>query len=180
MKILRQKAFSHETAKVLLGLGTVGAALGSTVGEQIGYRKGKRAAKEEYKKFRQEAEEDYNSGETLKEQKEKLKNAKLLKKDIKRWRKEKSSPKAVMDTLESIADDDIRGYQYNIDRMTGKYGKGVAESTKNQFIDTAAASKSSKSNTAKDRERLGVKRGAAIGTGIGLLSGAALLKATRK
>lgn len=85
-----------------------------------------------------------------------------------------------MDTLESIADDDIRGYQNNIDRMTGKYGKGVAESTKNQFIDTAAASKSSKSNTAKDREKLGIKRGAAIGTGIGLLSGAALLKATRK
>lgn len=80
MKILRQKAFSRETAKVLLGLGTVGAAFGSTVGEQIGYHKGKRAAKEEYERFRQEAEEDYNSGKTLKEQKKSLRMLNSLRK----------------------------------------------------------------------------------------------------
>jgi len=191
MKILRQvsfskkaigktknKIFSEGSIAVPLSLGAIGAGIGSIVGSGIGHEKGAKAARE---RSRKEAIKDYDSGKILKDQKEKLKSAKLMAKNIKSWKKEKDAPKDTLNILENITNEDIKGYQTNIDRITGKYGELSQRGAREQLIEESSKKKyAAKKEEIEERRKQGTKRGAAIGGAIGTLGGVALNRLARR
>ena len=162
--MLRQESFSRARAAAA-GIGTL---VGAGIGSYVGKKKGKELDKAVEERSRKEAEESLEK--YIPEAKEKIKNAKLLRKEIKN---DPDCPASVKKTLIGIYDDDIMKYQYSIDRLEGKYGKDVANKIKEDYIDrnTIRSSKNA---------REGKVRGAFTGAGVGLAGAGAGLLALKK
>ena len=185
MKIIRQKQFGLSNGlKAVGGLATLGAIVGGTVGNKIDKAKASKPVTEEeitdYRKYLNDGSKFYEDLSKKVQDRKLAKLSDLSKKDLDRFREGAyESGDLDLDDVEGyfnkkLTDKDRTKLSKELRKISSSY-HNISRKTDNEIRDRISKSKSLFNNSHKARNI-----GSAIGTGIGLLGGAALLKASRK
>ena len=186
MKIIRQKEFGLSNGfKAIGGLATLGAIVGGTVGNKIDKAKASRPVTEEeitdYRKYLNDGSKFYEDLSKKVQDRKLAKLSDLSKNDLDRLREGvyESGDLDVLNNAEEyfnkkLTDDDRTKLSKELRKISSSY-QNSSRKTDNEIRDRISKTKSLLNNSHKARNI-----GSAIGTGIGLLGGAALLKTTRK
>ena len=186
MKIIRQKQFALSNGvKAVGGLATLGAIVGGAVGNKIDNAKASRPVTEEeisgYRKYLNDESKFYKDLSKKVQGRKLAKLSDLSKKDLDRFREGvyESGHLNHLDDVEGyfnkkMTEEDRTKLSKELKRISSSY-QNRSRKTDNEIRDRISKNKSLLNNSHKARNI-----GSAIGTGIGLLGGAALLKASRK
>lgn len=185
MKIIRQKQFGLSNGlKAVGGLATLGAIVGGTVGNKIDKAKASKPVTEEeitdYRKYLNDGSKFYEDLSKKVQDRKLAKLSDLSKKDLDRFREGVYESGYInLDNAEEffnrkLTDEDRTKLSKELRKISSSY-QNSSRKTDNEIRDRISKNKSLLNNSHKARNI-----GSAIGTGIGLLGGAALLKTTRR
>lgn len=185
MKIIRQKQFALSNGfKAIGGLATLGAIVGGAVGNKIDNTKASRPVTEEeisgYRKYLNDESKFYKDLSKKVQDRRLAKLSDLSKKDLDKFREGAyESGHLNLDDVEGylnkkMTDEDRTKLSKELKKISNSY-QNSSRKTDNEIKDRISKNKSRLNNSHKARNI-----GGAIGTGIGLLGGAALLRASRK